>query len=120
MEDYTAELAASHGISYYVNYTSYDKLRKYVTDIPLIRGTTDTVHQVQYIVLLGLVILRRKANKCRLCNLFHVVCIRIGGILNVYYLTRIILVKLLVLTRITVVLQLCRYVSRGRSRCRSR
>ena len=32
MEEYTAEMASSHGISYYGNYTSYDKLKKYVTD----------------------------------------------------------------------------------------
>lgn len=32
MEDYTAEMAASHGISYYGNYTSLERLKKYVTD----------------------------------------------------------------------------------------
>lgn len=32
MEEYTADMAASHGISYYGNYTSLDKLKKYVTD----------------------------------------------------------------------------------------
>ena len=32
MEEYTADMAASHGISYYGNHTSLDKLKKYVTD----------------------------------------------------------------------------------------
>ncbi len=32
MEDYTAEMAASHGISYYGHRTSLEKLKKYVTD----------------------------------------------------------------------------------------
>lgn len=32
MEEYTAEMAASHGISYYGNRTTLDKLKKYVTD----------------------------------------------------------------------------------------
>lgn len=32
MEEYTAEMAASHGISYYGNHTSLDRLKKYVTD----------------------------------------------------------------------------------------
>lgn len=32
MEEYTAEMAASHGISYYGNHTTLDKLKKYATD----------------------------------------------------------------------------------------
>jgi len=32
MEDYSDELASSHGISYYGRYTTFDKLKKYVTD----------------------------------------------------------------------------------------
>ncbi|MBE6709158.1 MAG: CapA family protein [Ruminococcaceae bacterium] len=32
MEEYTAELASSHGISYYGNHTSLERLQKYVTD----------------------------------------------------------------------------------------
>ena len=32
MEEYTADMAASHGISYYGNRTTLDKLKKYVTD----------------------------------------------------------------------------------------
>ncbi|MBQ7827509.1 MAG: CapA family protein [Clostridia bacterium] len=32
MEEYTADMAANHGISYYGNRTTLDKLKKYVTD----------------------------------------------------------------------------------------
>ena len=32
MEEYTADMAASHGISYYGNYTTLERLKKYVTD----------------------------------------------------------------------------------------